>query len=113
MKHLKTSVYNRLLAQAEEAKERGMHKLASAILSSVGPLPEDEKVEYSYAQLEEDVYNGMWKLANHVIKYHNVDMVDAEKVHEILESLASRMMDELEEEIAEPSPLEPKVPGES
>jgi hypothetical protein len=55
----------------------------------------------------------MWKLANHVIKYHNVDMVDAEKIHDILESLATRMIDELEEQIGEPSPLEPKVPGES
>ena len=117
MKKLNSEVYNRLLAQAEEAKERGMHKLAAGILGSIGPLPEDERVNYSYAELQDDIYNELWKLANRVIKHYDVTMVDAEKVNEVLESFASKLVDQLEDSLQleneAASPLDPKVPGES
>lgn len=115
MKKLNEIVYRRLLLQAEEAKERGLHKLANGVLNSLGPMPEDEEVKYSYGELQDDIYKGMWKLAMHVIKYHDVDSVDAERMNEALETLASQLIDNLEEALAVDSvgPLDPKVPGES
>lgn len=115
MKRLNASVYNRLLAQAQEAKERGLEKLASGILNSIGSTPEDEKISYSYDEMQSDVYEGLWKLANSVIKHYDVQMVDAEKVDVILSSLAFKLIEELEEslDLDNPStPLDPKVPGE-
>lgn len=115
MKKLNETIYNRLLCQAEEAKERGLHKLANGVIQSLGPVPEDEKIQYSYGELEQDIYNGLWKLATNVLKYYDVQSVDAEKLHEILESVAFRFINEMEHtvDVTWESPLEPKVPGET
>lgn len=115
MKKLNETVYRRLLLQAEEAKDRGLHKLASGVVNSVGAVPEDEEVQYSYGDLQEDTYNGMWKLAVNVLKYHDLESVDIEKIHEVLEILATTVLDSLEETLSVDSvgPLDPKVPGES
>ena len=114
MKKLNEIVYRRLLLQAEEAKERGLHKLADGVLNSLGPIPEDERVQYSYGELQDDIYKGIWKLAVHVIKFYDVESVDAEKMNEAIETLASKLVDSLEETLAVDlvGPLDPKVPGE-
>ena len=115
MKRLNEVVYNRLLLQAEEAKERGLHKLADGVLNSLGPMPENEEVQYSYGELQDDIHKGMWKLAIHVMKYYDVESADAEKINETLEILAAQLIDNLEETLVVDSvgPLDPKVPGES
>lgn len=117
MKKLNSVVYNKLFLQAEEAKEREMVKLASGLMNALGPVPEDETVTYNFDELQADVYRGLWKMAACVIKYHDLDGVDAEKVHEILESLASKVIEEVEQSLSvdnsQVGPLEAKVPGES
>lgn len=117
MKKLNSVIYHKLLLQAEEAKEQGLEKLASGILNTLGPLPEDEVVQYNYEQLEDDVYQGMWRLAACVIKYHDLKSADAAKVHEVLDSLASKLIKEVEQSLSVDNtrvgPLEDKVPGES
>lgn len=115
---LKSSVYHRLLLQAQEARDQGMHKLAAGILNSIGPTSDDETSTYSYSQMQDDVYEGLWKLANHVIKHYDVDMVDAERLDQVLETLAYKLVNEVEEvlpleENTSNSPLDLKVPGES
>ena len=116
MKKLNEIVYNKLLLQAEEAKEQGFVKLASGVFGSLGPVPEDEACKYNSEQLGEDVYNGLWKLAACVIKYHDTDSVDAQKVHEVLEMLASKLIEQIETSLgidnAKVGPLEEKIPGE-
>lgn len=116
MKKLNSVIYNKLLLQAEEAKEIGMTKLASGILGSLGPLPEDEQVIYNFNELKNDVYHGLWKLATCVIKYHDVESLDAEKVNEVLKSLSSKMIEEIEQSIGiedtQVGPLEDKVIGQ-
>jgi len=117
MKKLNSTVYNKLYLQGEEAKEQGMTKLASGIFNAIGPTPEDEtNQEYNYDQLRNDVYQEMWKLATHVMKYHDLESADAEKVHDRLESLARQFVDEIEDTLGVDNstvgPLESKVPGE-
>ena len=116
MQKLNSIVYHKLLLQAEEAKDQKMIKLASAILNTLGPLPEDERCTYNFQELQEDVYQGLWKLAACVIKYHDSQSVDASKVHEVLESLASKLIDEVETSLnidnTQVGPLEEKTPGE-
>lgn|SRR5574339_257878 len=117
MKKLNSVVYHKLLLQAEEAKEQKLTKLASGIMNALGPYPEDETVEYAYGQLNEDVHQEMWKLATHVIQYYGIESVDAQKLDEVLESLANKFVNELESSLGVESvvkgPFEPKVPGES
>lgn len=117
MKKVNQNIYNKLLAQATEAKEQGFDKLASGVLSAIGPFPEDELNTYSYKEMNDDIYNGLWKLASNIIKYHNLDNADIEKLDAVIESLASNFVEELEEGLnIQPFSIgafEPKLPGES
>lgn len=99
MKKLNSVVYHKLLLQAQEAKLQKLTKLSNAVLAAVGPVPEDENVSYQYAELQEEVYQGLWKLATNVIKYYDVNSVDVSKVHTQLEALANRFIEEVEKSI--------------
>jgi Na+-translocating ferredoxin:NAD+ oxidoreductase RnfG subunit len=117
MKKLNSIIYNKLLLQAEEAKEVGMDKLGSAIMNTLGSVPEEDSVQYNYEQLQDDVYQGLWRVATCVLKYHDLKSADATKVHEVLEGLASKLIKEVEQSLSvnntQIGPLEDKVPGES
>lgn len=115
MKMNKT-IYNKLLLQAEEAKEQGMTKLAGSILDAIGPCPADESEEYSYAKLQEDIHKDMWKIATRLMAYYDVESANVEKIDQTIASWASNMIDDLEITLDVDSvvkgPTEPKVPGE-
>jgi hypothetical protein len=117
MKKLNSVVYHKLLLQAQEAKTQNFTKLASGIVNALGPLVEDEHVQYNRQQLHDEIYEGMWKLATHVIKYYDVESADAGKIHDRLEALADKFVEELEHSLSVEDvvdgPLEPKLPGES
>lgn len=116
MKKLNDTVYYKLYLQAEEAKEQNMTKLASGILGALGPTPEDEAVKYSSEQVEEDIHRGLWSLATCILKYHDVSSVNAEKINEVIESLASKFINEIEDSLGVDGvrgTLEPAVLGES
>jgi hypothetical protein len=114
---LNETAYKKLLAQAEEAKEQGMTKLANGILEAIGPLSADEVQEYSYAQLKDDVHKDMWKIASRFMVYYDLNSVDAEKVNQTILRFAEWMSSDLEKvlkvESVLKSPLEPPVPGEN
>jgi hypothetical protein len=114
MKKFNEVIFNKLLIQAEEAKDQGMIKLANGILSNLGE-PEENKEYYSSTQLREDVYNSLWAAASSVIKYYDVESVDAGKVNDILEEMTDSIVDGIKNSIGIDSsigPLEPKLPGE-
>ena len=87
MKKLNSVVYQKLLLQAEEAKDREMVKL------------------------------DLWKAATCILKYYDIKSADAEKLHEALEVVASKLIEEVEHSLSvkhtQVGPLEPKVPGQS
>lgn len=116
MKKLNAIVYHKLLLQAEEAKDQNMVKLASGILGALGPSPEEEEIKYASAQVEEDIHRGLWSLATCILKHHDVSSIDAEKLNEVIESLASKFINEIENSLGVDGtigPLEPSVLGES
>lgn len=117
MKKLNSVIYHKLLLQSNEAKTQGMTKLASGIINALGPMTEDEQVQYNHAQLRDEVYSEMWKMATHVIKYYDVKSADASKIHDRLEALADRFIEELEQSLevedVVAGPLEAPLPGES
>lgn len=109
-------IYKKLLAQAEEAKERGMIVLAESVLDAIGSFPEEESEQYSYAQMREDIVHDMWKIATRVVKYHELTSLDAEKINETLTAYADQVLNELEAtlgvDVVVKGPREPKVFGE-
>ncbi len=115
MRKLNSVIYNKLLAQAEEAKDQGHTKLANSIHVCIGAYPENEVTEYEYSQLEEDLKMEMWKAAANVINYYGVESVDAEKMDEALTACANKMLTELEQVLGIENkfgPFEPKVLGQ-
>lgn len=116
MLKLNKTLYNKLLLQAEEAKDQDNKKLANAILYTIGSMSEDEDVEYSYSALKDDIYNNLWKLSGYLMKYYDLNSVDAEKINSIIEPMAENFIEILESELEisdTVGPLEPKTPGES
>lgn len=113
---MNTVIYNKLLLQAEEAKEQGMKKLAEGILSALTATPEDEVIKYSFSELDKDVYKGLWALAANVIKYYDLESVNSEKLNETIEILSSKFIEELQVSLGVENtvagPLEPNLPGE-
>lgn len=116
MKKLNNVIYNKLLLQANEAREQDMKKLATGIFGALGPMSEDEGGHYNFNELQEDVYQGLWKLAACVIKYHDLESADAVKINEVLESMAEKLIEQVEQSLGvddtQIGPLEEKTFGE-
>lgn len=93
---MKTVIYNKLLLQAEEAKEQGLHKLASGILKAIESFPEDIDVSYEKDELAKDVYESLWQLVNNIIEHHDVESVDAQKLDSVIEDFASEFIQQVE-----------------
>jgi hypothetical protein len=114
MKKLNNVLFAKLQLQAEEAEEQGMIKLASNIKEA---LSSDEEVNtYSFEELKEDLETDLWKAASNVLKYYDLETVDAEKLDYCVKSLAQNFITKLLvhgfEVKSAFGPLEPKVPGE-
>jgi len=116
MKKLDSVIYNKLLLQAEEARDQGMVKLADAIVEAIGSEASSEKQEYTYNELYSDIHHDLWKIAKKLMIYYDVDSVDALKVDAAIISWMSKTIDEIEKELevdeVVKGPLEPKLPGE-
>ena len=77
---------------------------------------DEESDQYAYDQLKEEIYKGLWELATRVAKYHDCEHIDAEKLGDVVDTLAQQFIEEVEDslQIEEGSigPFEPKVMGE-
>lgn len=117
MKHLHSIVYHKLSAQAEEARERNLVKLAERIEDTLHADPVEELEEYSFAQMKEDIHKDLWKSAARVIAHYNLQSADAEKVDQAVVRLAEKVLSELENALGTDhilvGAMEPKVPGEN
>ncbi len=115
MAKLNKIAYNRLLLQAEEAKDQGMVALAEAIMFAI-QAPDMQENKYSYDDLNRDIYQGLWELASKVAKYYDVEDVRVEKISKVIDSLVSTFIEDLEDALEVEDvkgPKEPKLLGES
>ena len=114
MTKLNTNVYRKLLAQAQEAKNRGLVKLAENIESSI---EEGQPEEYSFSNLQDEVEKDLWSMAAKIIKYYNVSKVDAEKIQDTIYGLSTLAHEQIQHAIGADEKLvgdlEPKVPGQT
>lgn len=119
MKKLNAIVYNKLVLQAEEAKNQKMTKLANGLFEAIqfGPMDDSEDTSYASIEMNEDVYSDLWRAVTAVLKYHDVTSVDAEKIDEVIELFASKFINSVEETLGieknKIGPLEPAVLGQS
>ena len=109
-------IYKKLLAQAEEAKSQGFISLADGILEAIGSYPDEERIEYTYSQMKNDIHRDMWKIATRMMYYYDVKSADAAKLDDNIVVWCSEMIDNLESSLNVGSvikgPLEPKLTGE-
>ena len=72
---IKTSLYNKIQLQVEEAKEFGLTKLAeqASII---------ESKDISFAELDNTIDENLWKIASNIINYSNANSVDIVKLFE-------------------------------
>lgn len=116
MKNLKDVIYNKILIQAEEARELGFDKLAEDVLSVMGPISrtDDEQITYSSAEISKDVHQKLWKIAMDYIKFHDVDSVDIQKIDETLKDLGKTISKNIENALGTSNigKIEPKLPGQ-
>jgi hypothetical protein len=105
---------NKLLLQAEEAKEQGMTKLGQAIMDAVDETSTEEK--YSYSQMNDEIHSDLWKIATHLMKYYNLQSVNADQLDKIVVAWSDKLVEDLElslgvDEVINSS-SDTKLPGE-
>lgn len=116
MNKINKILYNKLLLQAQEARDQNLSKLSDGIFNCIGSYPadaEDKKEKFSYTDLNSEVYKILWKICGQVMRYYNVNAVNAEKMHQILEDLTEEVIENIEENIdISNNNFEDKVIGE-
>ena len=114
MKKVGSTLYNKLLLQAQEANDIGYEKLGQAINEAIGSVP-DESLEYSYEELSDDMYKEMWKITASICNYYNVTSLDAKALDPFMEDLSKEIIAKLEGKLKlklGKHTKEPKIIGE-
>lgn len=113
---LNETMYNKLLIQAQEAKEQGLTKLATGVLDAIGPCPRDEVKECYYEDMKDSIYNDLWKSAAKLMAYYDLDSAQIEKLGETIDFCTSTVIGEMERTLGVDNlvkgPFEPNIPGE-
>lgn len=101
MRSINTSMLKRLIAQRDEAKLQGLHKIAERLTDQIAENPVrddiyDDEYFYEYRELREDVEKGLWDISIRVQDFFGgaVDSVDLSCIIEcaakdIIESIRS------------------------
>jgi len=113
---LNKAAYDRMVAQAEEAKRLGLEKLANGVFEAVGSFPREEVIEYNSDELANDTYKALWKAACDIIAYHDLKTVDIQRVDELVEHLNAVVITAMETHLGvmgQVGKLEGKLPGET
>lgn len=116
MKKFNEVIKNKLILQAEEARDQKFVKLAEALESTLNETSDLDSTEYSHEEMYANIYKDLWVAAANVIKYYDVESVDAVKVSQVLEEMTNIIVKNVANAIDVDNtlgPLEPKVPGES
>lgn len=109
------SIQDKLYIQAQEAKYQGKNKLASVIEHMLEDQEIINKTEYAQAQLDEDIYRDLWKVATRLLVFYGINSPDVQKLDKSIITWASSITDDLEKTLQVSGSIgskEPKVPGE-
>lgn len=109
------TIQDKLYIQAQEAKYRGMTKLASALEDILKDQKMFEKPEYSQSELDNDIHHDLWRIATKLLVFYDISNPDVEKLDRSIVSWAMSIVDDLETTLrvsGTKGAKEPKVPGE-
>lgn len=98
MNKLSNATYQRLVAQAQEARELHQTELAEQVLGAVGATPREEGEDFvfSYAEMQNEVSKSLWKVAMEVISYHDAKKADIQKLSIVIEELTEGVIVSME-----------------
>lgn len=103
MKIIKSTLYNRLLAQAEEARSLNMDNLSNNVLSAIGSIhrsdDEPQSEYYAYNDMKSDINSILWKAAVVAMSYYDVMHIDAQRLNERITNISDSLLNEIEDEI--------------
>src|SRR5580658_2582879 len=99
MTKLTKHAYNRLMLQAEEAKELGMKNLAGAVFDAIGAIPCEDTIVYGEEDLQADAYRALWKVAADIVAYHNAKSADIIVIDRIVNNMAHTVVTAIETEL--------------
>jgi hypothetical protein len=107
--------YNKILLQAEEARDLGFDKLSNDVFASIGSIARDEQIVYNEKDLRDDVSKSIWKIAMDVIAYHDLKSIDIQQMDEVINELSDHIVANIENGLGvlgKIGALEEKLPGE-
>lgn len=100
MKTINSTLFFRLLAQAEEAETQGMEKVAESLTTQIEKnashvRESDENYKYSYETLEKDINDHLWNAVIRVADFYDVKQFHADKTQEMIEKIAKEIVSEV------------------
>jgi len=108
-------IYNKIVVQAQEAELLGFTDLSSNINNALkeANIFDNESYHYSRKELNEDIRCNIWKSAMAVIGYHNLNSVDVGRLSEVIDEMAYKVSNAIEEKLNVTNELGPndKLPG--
>ncbi len=118
MRTITENLYERMIAQADEARIQGFEKLADKVEDAVIVSPHrknDASYTYASEDFETDIEKDLWKLVIRTADFHNTSF-DVQQVEPIIKRLANDLISELRVISHNESGVgafEPTVPGET
>ena len=100
MRTIKNNLFQRLVAQAEEADRQGLVKVADGLTDQVIKNAETVRTDdafYSYAseQLESDLNNQLWGAIVRIADFYDIKYFNADQVQSTIDKVASELVSEL------------------
>lgn len=100
METINSTLFFRLLAQAEEAETQGMEKLAESLTTQIEKnasliRESDENYSYSSESFQKDVNDHLWNAVLRVADFYDVKQFHADKTQEMIEKMAKEIVSEI------------------
>lgn len=117
MKKMNQQLRDRLILQASEAKTIGLTKLGEAVQDAVlhAQVATDTGV-FNHQELVDAVQGALWKAACKIAIYHDLSMVDIQKIEGIVAVAANELIHSIERSYEvenKVGPFEEMVPGQA
>lgn len=100
MRTIQSSLFQRLLAQAEEADRKGLTKVASSlttVATQQSNAVREDNGFYRYARdtFEQDLNDQLWQAVVRVADFYGIRRMDAEQVQSLVDKTAESMVADL------------------
>lgn len=100
MRTIKNNLFQRLVAQAEEADVRGLSKVAESLTEQVSKNAkhirrDDEFYSYSADQLKTELNDQLWSAAVRIFDFYDIQSFNADQLQDSIDKIAKSLVTEL------------------